>query len=373
MVTSELSYGRAGGAGVYAYHLSKELTRQGHHVDLIATVASGWDAKTPFRVYGLKLSKLPIIGMLRWSISAFVYSMKLMRKSRYDIVHVHHPLSKIFPLILSPRIPMVASMHTGWALTNPRQSSLRRIVDFLLDLFVCKKCRRVIVLNRHTEFQLLRWGISRETIKYVPNGIDRSEFIGKRNKPSSLRRKLGIPEDAVVLLYVGRLDRGKGVENLLKAFHIVQEHTQKSVWAIIVGEGELRRDLMRASRDLHNTVFMGFIPRNELLAAYAESDVFVMPSEGGEGMPTVVLEAMAAGLPVIATRIPGNIDIAVTEFGKLVPPGDAQQLALSLLDMIRNPASLKQLGSRASLFSKRYDWSNIASRIVEVFESCQQR
>jgi glycosyltransferase involved in cell wall biosynthesis len=83
-------------------------------------------------------------------------------------------------------------------------------------------------------------------------------------------------------------------------------------------------------------------------------------------MPTVLLEAMAAGLPIIATRIPGNTEITDPEFGRLVTPGDAQQLALALLDMTRDVASLRRMGSRASLFARRFDWSIIASRIAEV-------
>jgi len=369
MVTSELHDGQIGGAGTYVYRLSRELTREGHRVDIIANMTAR-RAQTPFGVYELKLSRFPIFGALRWSIAASVYSMKLMRSRDYDVVHVHHPSSMMYPLISSPRIPMIATIHRGWALTNPRKSPLGRMVDFLTDLAVCRKCRRVIVLNRDSEFQFLRWGISRDKIQYIPNGIDCSEFLGETSNSKALRERLGVPRGDVAVLYVGRLERGKGVANLLEALQILQRHARKPVWVIVVGDGSLRRSLMRRSRDLRNVVFTGLISRDDLLAAYTESDLFVIPSEGGEGMPTALLEAMAAGLPVIATRIPGNTELVETEFGRLFAPGDAQQLALALLDMIGDRASLRRMRSSASSFSRRYDWNIIAARIAKVFESC---
>jgi glycosyltransferase involved in cell wall biosynthesis len=110
-----------------------------------------------------------------------------------------------------------------------------------------------------------------------------------------------------------------------------------------------------------------------MLCAYAESKLFVMPSEGVEGMPTVLLEAMAAGLPVIATRIPGNIETTDANFAKLVAPGDAQQLACALLDLTSDPVSLRQMGEKAFFFARRFDTSNIATQVAEVFRLLSRR
>ena len=172
------------------------------------------------------------------------------------------------------------------------------------------------------------------------------------------------------MLSLGRLFRGKGFENLLDAWQIVQERASKPVWAIIIGDGPLRRSLMVRAHDIPNLVFAGSVSHADVLSAYAESDLLVMPSEGGEGMPTVLLEGMAAGLPVIATRVPGNVEIVDTTFGRLVPPSDVQQLALALLDLIGHPTSLRRMGKQALLLSKNYDWSIITARIAKIYESC---
>jgi glycosyltransferase involved in cell wall biosynthesis len=142
---------------------------------------------------------------------------------------------------------------------------------------------------------------------------------------------------------------------------------------IIVGEGPLRNGLVARSLSMRNVVFTGFLSRvstGDLLVAYAESDLFVIPSEVGEGMPTALLEALAAGLPIVATRVPGITEVADLEFSKLVAPGNAQQLALALLDMIRDVASLRRMGKRASSFARRFDWSTMTASIVDAFESC---
>jgi glycosyltransferase involved in cell wall biosynthesis len=375
MVTSQVSSeGQVGGAGIHAYYLSRELTRRGHHVDLIATPDPGCDAHFPFAVYGLQLSRMRIVGMLKWSIAAAIYSMKLAKKNRYDILHVHHRLSNLYPLMCTLRIPMIATMHEGWPLADPREPfPPRRIINFLIDLFTFKRCRAVIVLNRDTESRLLRWGVSREKIRFIPNGVDCSEILDVSGNAETLLGRLHVPQGAIVVLHVGRLIKGKGLENLLEAWQIVQGSTLHSVWMIVVGDGPLREDLVERSRSIPNIVFAGSLSRGDLLAAYAESDLFVLPSEGGEGMPTVLLEAMAAGLPVVATRIPGISEIANLEFAKLVNPGDSRQLALALLDMIHDATSLRLMGTKASLVSSKYDWSIITSNIVNAYESCQTR
>lgn len=372
MVSSQLSCdGKSGGAGLYVYNLARELTHQGHYVDLIATVDPSWPADTGLTVYNLEISKVPAIRMLKWSISAFICSMKLTGKNEYDVIHVHHPQSRLYPLMCNLRIPMIASMHTGYALSNPRHSYQRRIVEFLIDVASFRKFRKIIMLNQYSQFQFLRWGISREKLQYVPNGVNCGDFRGKKRQEKFLQR-LGVPQGVVVALCVSRLTKGKGIETLVDAWRTIQTSVSKPVWAVVVGDGPLKKILESKANDIPNIVFTGSIDYKDLLSAYVESDLFVMPSEGGEGMPTVLLQAMAAGLAIVATRIPGNMEIITADFGRLVVPGDPQQLAIALLELINDPISLRRMKSRAILISKKFDWKGIAASIVGVYASCQE-
>ncbi len=369
MVTSHLSAeGKSGGASIYAYNLAKELSRQGHRVDLVATVDSDWPTHTPFQVYALKFSTAWLFGSLKWSVRAAAYAVDLIDRNNYDIIHVHHPVTYFYTLMSMSRVPMIATLHTGWALTNPRETTRRKTFDFLMDLLVCKRCARVIVMNRYQQKQLSRY-FSRGKVQYIPNGIDFGQFAREKHGLKYFR-ELGIPTQATTVLYTGRLDKGKGVETLLDAWRIIQNQIDHRAWLIVVGDGSLKSQLMSKSRDLRNVVFTGSISRLELVAAYEEADLFVMPSEGGEGMPTVLLEAMAAGLPVVATTIPGITELGDTTFARLVPPGDAQKLASTMLDFTRDTVLLRQMGRKATSIARRLDWSTVASQIVELYKSC---
>jgi len=373
VVTPEFGWaadGRTGGAGIYVHHLCQELAHQGHDVDVIAPVEFDLKAsRTPFNVYELRLSRRRILGMLKWSIEAYVRSMKLMQTKNYDVVNVHC-LSSLYPCLYTSEIPMVIIMHAGWALASPRFSLQIRLFLFLRDLLSCKKSRRIIVFNKSLKQDLLRWGVPPKKIEYVPNAIDRKEFEKEQNNSRVFREKFGIPQDSIVLLCVGRLERGKGVEGLLDAVRMVQNHATRPISVAIVGDGSLRLGLMKRYSTINGVFFTGSISRDDLISAYKESDLFVMPSEGGEGMPTVLLEAMAAGLPIVSTRIPGAMEIVKRDFGTFVGPASPQELASAILDVISDVALLEKMGRSAASLSRQFDWSVIAGKIAQVFESC---
>jgi len=372
MVTCELSADAwSGGSGIYIYTLCKELICHGHNVDVIASVDPGWTLqRTPFNLYELKLSRLHVIGMLKWSIEAYVCSIRLMQTRKYDVVNVHSPLSLLYPLLYMSRVPMITTMHRGWPLTDPRYRLHMKLFSFLTDLISCKKSQKIIVLNKFHGQELLRWGISQKNITYVPNAINQQEFLKKQNDSKVLRERFGVPPEAIVLLCVGRLDKGKGVENLLEAVRIIRNRARRRLWVIIAGHGPLKASLMKRYRDLTNVVFTGSLPRSDIISLYKEADLFVMPSEGGEGMPTVLLEAMAAGLPIVSTRIPGTVEIAEKEFGRLVTPGNPYELARSILDVIADASSLMEMGRRAISWSAQFNWSTVSRLVANVYESC---
>jgi len=384
MVTSEFSpSGRSGGAGIYVHHLSEELCRRGHDVDLITSVESGSESVAPFKVYDVKLTRVRIMGMLRWSIESYLCAMRLMQSKNYDVVNVHSPLCFFYPWLNNPKTPMVVTMHSGWDLSNPAYTPLGKVFSFSRDFVSWKRAAKIVVLNRSVEQGLVRWGIPKGKIECVTNAIKWNEFSQRRKNAGILRERLGIPRGAIVVLNVGRLGRGKGIEYLLEAFIQAQRSTAAPMWLVIAGDETgsahpiSRASYQRTYRDLKNVIFTGFLsrgpPEDDLISAYQDSDLFVFPSEASEGMPTVLLEAMAAGLPIVTTRVSGAKDVVRREFGTLVNPGNPEELACALLNMIADRATLKEMGRRAASWSKQFDWSIVASRIAEVYESCLRR
>lgn len=193
----------------------------------------------------------------------------------------------------------------------------------------------------------------------IRNGVDTVRFSPGAN---DVRR-----DAPPHLLFVGRLARQKGVDVLLDALARLREQS----WRLtIVGDGPERVPLGEQAARLglaERVHFHGWAQREELPGLYRSADAFVFPSHD-EGMPNVVLEAMASGLAIVATRVPGN-DELVQGNGTLVPPGDAEAFASALTPLLGDAARRAEM-ARASraLALERYAWSTPARAYEELFE-----
>lgn len=196
-----------------------------------------------------------------------------------------------------------------------------------------------------------------------PNGVDTTRF-SPGPTPSAH------PEPT--LLFVGRLARQKGVDVLLDALGLLRAHRWRLV---IAGDGPERDALsaQTAALGLASRVdFRGWVQREELPALYRSAEAFVFPSHD-EGMPNVVLEAMASGLPIVATRVPGN-DELVRDNGALVAAGDAPAFAAALAPLLSDPALRQTLAARSrALAVEKYSWSVPAGQYERLFADILSR
>jgi glycosyltransferase involved in cell wall biosynthesis len=191
----------------------------------------------------------------------------------------------------------------------------------------------------------------------IPNGVDTTRF-----SPGAASLRNDVPQ----LLFVGRLARQKGVDVLLDALALVRDHP----WQLVVaGDGPERAPLAEQVSRLglaDRVHFRGWVQREDLPDLYRSADVFVFPSHD-EGMPNVVLEAMASALPIIATRVPGN-DELVRDNGKLVPPGDARAFAEALQPLLSSETLREQLAnSSRALAVAHYSWASPAIAYERLF------
>lgn len=183
------------------------------------------------------------------------------------------------------------------------------------------------------------------SVHYIPNGIALGAY---RNlpAPSESRRMLGWPESGPLIGMVARLARDKGHENLLRAFHLVRQTSPESR-LVLVGEGPMRRLIEDtvASMGLQGHVdLVG--ERRDVPQILAALDVFVLPSLS-EGVPLTILEAMAAGLPVIATSVGGIPQVVLHEqTGLLVPPESPRELAAAICRLLQNADEAVRLGQK---------------------------
>jgi glycosyltransferase involved in cell wall biosynthesis len=184
-----------------------------------------------------------------------------------------------------------------------------------------------------------------------------------------MRRKLGIPIDAVVVLTVRRLVYKNGVDTLIEGANITIKKNPRIVF-LVVGKGPDSESVKLRIHELGiegNFKLAGFVSDEELPIYYNTADVFVLPSKSGEGLPLVALEAMACALPVIATDVGGVREILTEDYGRLIPSNQPELLAKAILDFAVIDFSSRKKELRAMMEGK-FSWDKNVERLVEIYE-----
>jgi glycosyltransferase involved in cell wall biosynthesis len=173
----------------------------------------------------------------------------------------------------------------------------------------------------------------------------------------------------VVVLTVRRLVYKNGVDTLLDCANIAIKKNPKIVF-LVVGKGPDLESVRLQVTQLgisSNFKLAGFVSDEDLPSYYNAADLFVLPSKSGEGLPLVALEAMACGLPVVATDVGGIKEILLREYGKLVPPNEPQLLAASVLDFAAVDFSSRRMELRARV-EEKFSWESNVERLMEIYE-----
>jgi glycosyltransferase involved in cell wall biosynthesis len=235
-----------------------------------------------------------------------------------------------------------------------------RWTNWLVNTNVC-------VSQAVADFSIAEARLSPKKIVVIPNGVDVARFANARLAELSA---FGIPQGSQVLLTVGRLDRQKGLHDLIDAAALVAP-THHQVHFLLVGEGPERTGIEQLIRDkglvdrVHFAGWRADIP--ELLAA----GYTLVLSSHWEGLPNVVLEAMAAGLPVVATCVEGAAELVIEgRTGFLVPPRSPQQLALALEKLLADPALAKAMGKAGrERAASEFSWETTVARYDAIYRA----
>ena len=268
-------------------------------------------------------------------------TIRVIKRHDIDVLHTHGYCSDFIGLIAVNfvKIPIVSTVH-GWTPISPK---LRRYE--MLDRFCLKRFDSIVCVSRrlHEEFNHL--GISTERLVYLPNAVSLPvQILGQREEA---RQQLGVAAEEKIIIAIGRLSPEKGLDILLAAF-ARQFVSDRGVRLILVGDGSEMAELkLLASRlDIaEQVVFAGFSA--DVACYYAAADLFVMSSHT-EGFPMALLEAMAWGLPVLASAVGGIPDIVHEgKDGCLVPPGNEEQLAAVMGNLLNDRELAARLGQIA--------------------------
>jgi glycosyltransferase involved in cell wall biosynthesis len=286
---------------------------------------------------------------------------------RIDVVHTHNPLPLTYGAPAG-RLVGAAVVHTkhGENLeSRTRRVALRRVVSVFADAFVA-------VSEMTADAARVTRDVSERKLRVIPNGIDVGRFGPEPATRRAVRAELRVPEDAWVVGTVGRLASEKNQVLLVRALAPVLGERARLV---LVGDGPeepaIRRAIAEARAEpwVHLTGARADVPR--YLRAL---DVFALPSLT-EGLPLVILEAMATGLPVVASDVGGLPDVVahgVTGF--LVPPGDADALRETLAALAAQPARARELGSRGrSVAVARHSLERVSEAYLELYVDLLRR
>jgi glycosyltransferase involved in cell wall biosynthesis len=349
-----------GGADQQLLSAAQELRPRGHEVRIVSLTALG--------PMGLKARSIGIptdsLEMRRGvpDPRGLVRLGRMVRAWRPDVLHSHMVHANLMARALRLFVPvpvMVSTIHNiyeGGALWM----TAYRLTNSLVD--------HVTIVSQAAADRFIREGIvPRERLRVVPNGVDMAQFrsvaAGARE---SLRRSLGL-EDEFVWLAVGRFEIAKDYPNMLRGFARVRERHPGAV-LLLVGRGSLQGETEALVRDLGLGGSVRFVGvRNDVPEFMSAADAYVM-SSAWEGMPMVLLEAAAAGLPIVATAVGGNHEVVSgEESGFLVPPRDGDALGAAMLRMMGlSEAERRSMGARGREHV-RNTYSLI--RVVERWES----
>lgn len=285
-----------------------------------------------------------------------------------QILHTHDYKTNILGGLAARRpdrgLPWVATVHLH------TQGTRRLKLYRAIDLFLLRLADRVVTVSRDQRRMLLERGVDRHRIALVPNVIDAVAFQAAADERGAVRARLGLDALAPVITLVGRLAPQKGVDLFLSAVRDVrQQHPEAR--CLVVGHGPERERLEARARELEldgAVRFLGY--RADVASILAASDLVAMPSRE-EGLPVVLLEAMASGKPVVASRVGGIPDLVRDgETGLLINPALPSELSEELLGLLADPARAQRIGEAARRYVGRHcSPERAARRLASIYRT----
>jgi len=382
-----------GGMNVYVRETCAELGRRGVRVDVFTR---SQDPAVPRRVElipGVVVHHVPAgpetpypkYGLLQY-MGEFVQGVMHQAPGPYDLLFTHYWLSGVAGLDLRNKwgIPMVHMFHTmGWIknLVAKDQGEKEGETRLIWEERVAREADALVAPHPLERAQLVwQYRACPGRIRVVPCGVDLSLF--RPIDPAEARRALGL-DNSPRLIFVGRLDPIKGLDTLLKAMVLLKGKAGSpgALPSLLVVGGppweagtEPPPEILKASKQVQDLGIQDMVhllgPRqqNSLPLYYSASLACVLPSRY-ESFGMAALEAMACGVPVVASRVGGlSYTVLDGESGILVPEGDAEALANTIRDLIERPGWRAQMGARASRRAQRFSWPGVVDGLMVLFE-----
>jgi phosphatidylinositol alpha-mannosyltransferase len=359
-LVSPYDFAHHGGVSEHIAHLRDEFRLLGHDVTVLAPRGrKGGLEETP-GFFGIgRTVAIPSNGStarLTFDVTLYAAVKALMRRERFDVVHVHEPLAPTLPymVLLNSTAVNVGTFH-AYRSSSTWYTALRPYWNLLLSRLDARIAVSRPALDFVSQYFDGSWEI-------VPNGIDVRRFADA--EPIPVRRA------GPNILFVGRFtEPRKGLKYLLRAMPLVQQQFPDARLTVVgAGKPEKFAGLMERHR-VTGVDFVGLVPAAELPRYYAACDVFCAPSIARESFGIVLLEAMAAGRPVVAGDNLGYASVMRHgREGLLVPPRNPQALALALVRVLADGELRRLMAEQGRQTAAQYDWPILARRVLDVYD-----
>jgi phosphatidylinositol alpha-mannosyltransferase len=344
------SWSFPGGVQAHVGGLARAVREQGVEVDILAPVDGPAEGERPIAL-GRTVAIRDNGSVTRVALgpAAVARTRRAIAAGGYDLLHLHEPIlpATCLTALLTAHLPLVGTFH----MSAERPGWYGRFAPF---------CRWAL---RRLDVRVAVSASARDHVartcpadyRIIPNGIDLAE-----------ERVEGGVRDGSRVVFVGRPDRRKGLPVLLEAFARLRGRPSLEL------VGVTQRQLGQIAPGLSRGVAARVRPHGRVDDAarrrlLAEADVLVAPSLRGESFGVVLLEGMAAGLPVVASALPGYAQILAPGCGRLVPPGRAEPLAAALTELLADPETRRRMGAAGRRAVERFGWDRIAEELVGVY------
>jgi len=345
-----------GGAAKIILRLAQTMKVEGWQVDILTTNSVFQEASRQHDIGVVSLDAIRREVRPWWDLRGLVRLYKFLRRERYLVVHTHTSKAGFVGRLAAwlARVPVILHTAHGFAF-HERSPRSTRAFYCALERLASRWCDRIVSVNEFHRRWALELGIcGPNKISAIPNGIARQS----PNLPASavvLRRSLATPAADLIVLTMGRLAPEKGLEYLIEAASLLR-CSRPAFRFVLAGDGPLRAQLQGLAESLgasRHVEFLGY--REDIPDLLAACDLVVLPSLR-EGLSIALLEAMAAGKPIVTTEIGSNLAVvSQADTALLVPPGDPQALCDAILRCGCDPALRATLGTNARLlFERRY-------------------
>lgn len=359
-MVSPYGWDTPGGVQIHIKELAEYFIALGHEVSVIAPVSDESAITEPWLISAGRPLALPFNGAIARVAFGPVATSRVRQwiaTNNFDLLHLHQPEVPSLSLLAcwSAEGPMVGTFHTA----APKQRSLVAVSP-ILEPIIEKLSARIAVseMARAT----LREHFQTDAV-VIPNGLDTSKFASAApNIETSEKRSIG---------FLGRFEEPrKGLNVLFSALPAIVRAIPDITFRI-AGPGDPDAVLKGLPSVLRGHVeFLGRLTESEKAAFLTSVDLYVAPNTGGESFGIILIEAMAAGAAIVASDIPAFAEVLQGgEFGRLFTSESPESLAHEVIALLSKPEKIRENSAAVKIAARRYDWSNVAAEISDVYEA----